>query len=101
MVVVTNRIPIASAYRDEFEQRFKNRAGQIDKQPGFVRMEILRPLDEDGYYCVTVMWEDENAFLNWVKSEDFAVAHKNPLPKEAYAGDAKMEKHERIIAAGK
>lgn len=100
MYVVTNRIPINKEFRDEFEQRFRNRAGQIDKQPGFVRMEILRPLDDDGSYCVSVMWENEDAFKNWVKSEDFAIAHQNPLPKSAYAGEARMERHERIIFAG-
>ena len=101
MFVVTNRIPIAKDFREEFEQRFKNRAGQIDKQPGFVRMEILRPLTDDGCYCVSVVWEDEAAFKNWVKSEDFAIAHRNPMSKEAYAGEAKMETHERIIVAEK
>jgi len=99
MYVVTNRIPIHKDYREEFEQRFRNRAGQIDKQPGFVRMEILRPLSDESCYCVSVMWEDEAAFKNWVNSEDFAMAHRNPLPKAAYAGEAKMETHERIIVA--
>ena len=101
MFVVTNRVPVADQYREEFERRFKNRAGQIDKQPGFVRMEILRPLNDTSCYCVSVVWENEAAFKNWVKSEDFAEAHKNPMPKEAYTGDASMETFERIIHAGK
>jgi len=99
MYVVTNRIPIHKDFRHEFEQRFRNRAGQIDKQPGFIRMEVLRPLDDDTCYCVSVMWENETAFRNWVKSEDFALAHRNPMSKTAYAGEAKMETHERIIVA--
>jgi len=44
--VVANRVFVKQEYSQEFEQRFKNRAGQIDKQPGFVRMEVLKPQSE-------------------------------------------------------
>ena len=101
MYVITNRVPVAEAYRDEFEKRFRNRAGQIDQQDGFLRMEVLRPLDDGGCYLVVTMWESEHAFRNWIKSEDFEIAHKNPLPKDAYTGEAKMERHEVAILAKK
>ena len=33
--VVANRVYVKQEYSQEFEQRFKDRAGQIDKQRGF------------------------------------------------------------------
>jgi heme-degrading monooxygenase HmoA len=99
MYVVTNRIPIANDFTEAFEKRFRNRAGKIDKQPGFVRMDVMRPLDESGVYLVMTVWESEHAFKNWVISEDFEQAHQNPMPKEAYSGETRMERHEIAITA--
>ena len=35
MFIVANRVPVASGWEETFEERFRQRAGQIDKQPGF------------------------------------------------------------------
>ncbi len=99
MYVVANRVPVASGWEERFEARFRGRAGQVDKQPGFVRMDILRPADEDSPYVVLTTWEDEAAFNRWVGSEDFKLAHRNPLPKEAFAGEGRLERHEVVISA--
>ena len=99
MYVVTNRVPVAPDWREQFEERFRKRAGQVDKQPGFVRMDVMRPETDDNPYLVMTVWETEQAFRNWVGSEDFKLAHQNPLPKEAYNGEGKMEAHTVVISA--
>lgn len=99
MYVVTNRVPVALDWREKFEERFRNRAGQVDKQPGFVRMDIMRPQDDGDPYLVLTVWENAKAFQDWVGSEDFKIAHQNPLPKEAYNGEGKMEQHTIVISA--
>ena len=101
MYIVTNRVPLAAGWEDEFEERFRNRAGQIEQQPGFLRMEILRPCSEDTPYVVLTAWRDEAAFQAWVGSEDFRAAHANPMPKEAFDGTGGMERFEVVISAGK
>lgn len=97
--VVSNRVQVATDWREEFEARFRRRAGQIDTQPGFVRMEIHRPVDDDSPYVVQTVWRDEASFRNWVGSEDFKAAHANPLPKDAFNGESRMERHTLIIAS--
>ena len=52
MYIVTNRVPVASPWREQFEERFRTRAGQIDQQPGFVRLQVLRPADAESPYVV-------------------------------------------------
>ena len=99
MYVVANRVPVAKGWEEQFEQRFRHRAGQVDKQAGFVRMEILRPADGDSPYVVLTTWEDQAAFDAWVGSEDFRLAHQNPLPKEAFDGEGRLECHEVVISA--
>ncbi|WP_455203379.1 antibiotic biosynthesis monooxygenase family protein [Kaarinaea lacus] len=101
MYIVTNRVAVAPDWRDAFEQRFRQRAGQIEKQSGFVRMEIMRPEDDSSPFLVMTAWESEQAFQDWVGSEDFKLAHQNPLPKEAFNGDSRMERHSVVISAGK
>jgi heme-degrading monooxygenase HmoA len=80
--VVANRVFVKPEYADEFEQRFNNRVGQIDQQPGFVLMEVLKPRSDDTPYVVLTHWQDEQAFQNWVGSDDFKLAHQNPMAKE-------------------
>jgi heme-degrading monooxygenase HmoA len=99
MYIVANRVPVAAQWREQFEERFRTRAGQIDKQPGFVRLQVLRPADADSPYVVLTTWQDKAAFEAWVGSEDFRLAHQNPLPKEAFTGAGHLEQHEEVIVA--
>lgn len=100
MFVVANRVYIAPGWEERFEQRFRDRAGQIENNPGFVRMQVLRPAGDNEPYVVLTTWTDRAAFEQWVGSEDFRAAHANPMPKEAFAREGALERHEVIIAAG-
>ena len=97
--VVANRVFVKQEYIQEFEQRFKDRAGQIDKQPGFIRMEVLKPQSEKTPYVVLIHWKDEQAFQNWVGSEDFKIAHQNPMTKDAFLEGGGLEQYEVIISS--
>jgi heme-degrading monooxygenase HmoA len=99
MFTVTNRVFVHPDWHKEFENRFQKRSGQIDKQPGFKRMQILRPQSKDTPYVVYTEWQDESAFKNWVGSEDFKLAHKNPMPEEAFTKKGALEQHTVIINA--
>lgn len=97
--VVANRVPVAAGWEEQFEERFRNRAGQVDQQPGFVSMEVLRPRTEGAPWVVLTRWENEGAFQAWIGSEDFKQAHRNPLPKEAFSGEGGLEQHEVVVSA--
>jgi heme-degrading monooxygenase HmoA len=98
--VVANRVFVKPDYTDEFEQRFKSRAGQIDQQPGFVLMEVLKPRSDDTPYVVLTHWQDEQAFQNWVGSDDFKLAHQNPMAKEAFLDGGGLERYEVVVSSG-
>ncbi|MBP3951434.1 antibiotic biosynthesis monooxygenase family protein [Bacillus suaedae] len=74
--VVMNNIPVTEEGRATFEERFKNRAGLVETEPGFQTIRILRPLDDDTYVVVTI-WDDEQSFKNWQESNSYKNAHKN------------------------
>ena len=97
--IVANRVFLKPAFNDEFEKRFKERAGQIDKQIGFVSMQVLRPKSDDTPYVILTQWVDEQAFKNWVGSDDFKIAHQNPMNKDAFLDGGRLEQFEVIISA--
>ncbi|WP_108671898.1 antibiotic biosynthesis monooxygenase family protein [Peribacillus acanthi] len=72
--IVMNNIPVSKEGRPIFEHRFKNRPGQIENQPGFWAIRILRPLHSDTYIILT-QWENEKSFNEWQNSQSFSHAH--------------------------
>lgn len=100
MIVVSNRIQVAKGHEADFEKRFKGRAGLVEGMPGFVRLEILRPIKSD-YYVVITYWYDEGSFRAWTESAEFQEAHRNRPPSEIFAGPNVFEMHEVIESAEK
>lgn len=110
MFVVTNRIPVAAGHERAFEERFRNRAHLIDRSPGFIKNEVLRPVQrrfnhrtgewetaaEQGYYLVQTTWETEQAFWDWTTSDSFREAHRNRPPAEMFAGPNALEIHQLV-----
>ncbi len=112
MIVVTNRVPVAAGFEQDFEDRFRKRAHLIDQSPGFVKNLVMRPVrrrfshatgaweesGEQGYYLVETYWESEEAFWAWTKSESFRIAHSNRPPAEMFAGPNVLEIHDIVLS---
>ncbi|MEO4054562.1 antibiotic biosynthesis monooxygenase [Solibacillus sp. CAU 1738] len=73
---VLNNIPVSDEGRPIFENRFLNRAGSIDKEPGFIAFRLLRPLDSNTYIVMT-QWAGPASFEAWKTSQAFKQAHSN------------------------
>jgi heme-degrading monooxygenase HmoA len=71
MFVVMNRIPVNPDYAGQFEERFTNRAREVDKMPGFVRNQVLRPANPEEPYIVLTVWQSQGDFEAWINSEEF------------------------------
>ncbi|TWT03484.1 antibiotic biosynthesis monooxygenase [Planomicrobium sp. CPCC 101079] len=71
---VFNNIPVTEEGRELFESRFENRAGMVEKEPGFAAIRVLRPLNTDTYIILT-LWKDEESFKNWQQSQAYGHAH--------------------------
>ena len=99
MFVVMNRIPVNPEYTDQFEDRFKNRAGEVDKMKGFVRNQVLRPDTPADPYIVLTYWASKADFEAWVDSDAFKKGHakSGTLPPDAFRGRAKLESFEVIL----
>lgn len=71
---VFNNIPVTEEGRELFESRFQNRAGMVEKEPGFAAIRVLRPLNSDTYTILTI-WKDEQSFKDWQESQAYGHAH--------------------------
>lgn len=98
MITVANRIYVNPDYVEQFEDNFRNRAGLVDKMPGFISNQLLRPVKADEPYIVFTVWESRAEFDAWVQSDAFKQGHarSGSLPKEAFTQPSHVELHEII-----
>ncbi len=99
MFVTMNRIYIRPEYAAAFEERFRHRAREVDRVPGFVRNLVLRPAGPDQPYVVMTFWASEEAFNNWVNSEAFRQGHarSGTLPEDVFTRPSQLEKYEAFL----
>jgi len=74
-VVKINAIQVPKDKQERFEERFKGRAGAVEKTPGFEWFELLRPLEGTDQYLVYTRWSSEEAYRTWQSGQDFDRAH--------------------------
>jgi heme-degrading monooxygenase HmoA len=98
MITVANRIYVKQEYAEAFEQRFRERAGLVDKMPGFISNHVLRPVNDGEPYVVFTFWNTRQDFLNWVRSDAFVKGHaqSGTLPKDAFSQSNVLEMHEVV-----
>ena len=74
--VAINYISCQDHYKPRFEELFKSRIKAIDKMPGFIFMNVLKPVNNEGNYLIVSYWKNESAFREWTKSSNFIEGHK-------------------------
>jgi heme-degrading monooxygenase HmoA len=74
MFVMINRMTVPEEHRERFEEMFRNRARAVDRRPGFISAEVLRPTRGNEYLVMT-HWETKEAFDGWTKSEEYREGH--------------------------
>jgi heme-degrading monooxygenase HmoA len=70
-----NRISVDSAQdADRIVEAFRHRSGKVDRQPGFLSLEVWRE-EEGKEVMVLTRWSRKEDFLGWVESAAFREAH--------------------------
>jgi heme-degrading monooxygenase HmoA len=99
MITTANRIFVNPQYADAFEDNFRNRAGLVDRMPGFIRNLLLRPVNHGDPYVVLTLWESRAHFEAWVRSPEFVQGHarSGTLPKDVFTAPNQLELHEVVL----
>ncbi|MGG1573127.1 antibiotic biosynthesis monooxygenase family protein [Fictibacillus sp. NRS-1165] len=97
---VLNHIQVTDEGRSLFEERFKQRAGLVEQEPGFAAIRVLRPEENDPYIVMT-LWKSQSDFTSWQQSDAYAEAHKNRgngqgLPQTLFSGPSFVKEYNVI-----
>jgi heme-degrading monooxygenase HmoA len=100
MYIAMNRFKIVKGKETEFENIWKNRDSHIEGVEGFKEFNLIKGNIEDSFtlYASHSVWESENDFLNWTKSEKFRLAHKGAgNHSEIYIGHPVFEGFKVVV----
>ena len=89
-VVKINAITVPPQAAEELERRFAARAGSVEKSPGFLGFQLLRPTGGDERYFVLTQWEDEESFKAW-RDGDARTAHPGERAQPVATGADLLE----------
>ena len=100
MFIAMNRFKIIIGKENEFENVWKSRETHLDKVPGFKKFNLIKGKSSENYtlYASHSIWNSEKDFINWTKSEEFRLAHKDAgSNKHLYIGHPEFEGFNKII----
>lgn len=98
-VVKINAISVPQGAGEELERRFAARAGAVEKSPGFLGFQLLRPTAGEDRYFVVTHWESEEAFAAW-RDGDARAAHATPegeAPRKPVSTGANLLEFEVVL----
>lgn len=98
-VVKINAINVPAGTGEELEKRFSARAGTVEKSPGFLGFQLLRPVAGDDRYFVVTHWDSEESFAAW-RDGDAKAAHATPpgeAPKRPVSTGASLLEFEVVL----
>lgn len=80
MFVALSRFTIANEMAGEVKEAFVNRPGLVEAAPGFVRLDVISPVDDPQEIWLLTYWEDEASFRTWHHSHLYRDSHGG-IPK--------------------
>ena len=92
--IAMNRFRVKRGSEADFEQVWQNRETYLAKEKGFVEFHLLRGPEQEDHtlFASHTVWESEEDFLAWTKSEAFRNAHRNAgQNKPLYIGGPSFE----------
>lgn len=94
MYLAMNRFQVPVEHAQDFENMWLNRDSTLKELPGFVEFHMLKGAEDEGIrlYASHTVWETEEHFIAWTRSEQFREAHKRaPGAKKLHSGHPKFE----------
>lgn len=80
MILATSHFTLASDMADEVRAAFMQRPHHVDQAPGFIRMEVVSPLDQPREFWLLTWWRTAADFETWHRSHAFHDSHAG-IPK--------------------
>lgn len=94
MYIAMNRFKIKPGKEEDFIRIWRERDTYLNEVPGFKSFNLLQGQSTEEYtlFISHSIWQDEEAFRAWTKSDAFRRAHANAKPAtDIYLGPPQFE----------
>ena len=78
--VVISRFRVANGMGEAVTEAFRSRPHLVEDAPGFIRLEVLSPVEDDAEFWLVTHWTDEASFRVWHHSHSYRESHAE-IPK--------------------
>lgn len=94
-----SRFVIANGMADEVKAAFRNRPHLVDGASGYLRMEVISPVDCPTEIWLLTFWADEPSFRTWHHSHLYHESHRG-IPKglKLVPGETKIRHFEWVAS---
>ena len=100
--IAMKRFRIVKGHEKDFEEIWETRTTYLEDEPGFLKFNLLKGPDRDDHvlYASHTLWNSENDFEAWTKSEAFRKAHSGAGNRgHLYLGHPEFEGFEVVDGA--
>ena len=80
MFIALSQFTVANDMTAEVKNAFVDRPHFVDNASGFIRLEVISPLDNKDEIWLLTYWRDEESFKTWHHSHLYHDSHKG-IPK--------------------
>jgi len=75
MHVVVSRFKVANGMTAEVKRAFAARPRLVEQAPGFVRLDVVSPLDDPDEIHLITQWRDRASYDAWHRSHAYRASH--------------------------
>ena len=76
MFVALSKFEVANGMTGEVKEAFANRPHLVERAAGFMRLDVISPLDYPDEIWLITYWADEDSYKTWHRSELHRESHK-------------------------
>lgn len=80
LFVAISKFAVANGMTRQVKEAFVARPHLVDSAEGFVRLDVLSPIDKPDEIWLLTYWTDEQSYRVWHKSHMYRDSHKG-IPK--------------------
>ena len=80
MFVALSRFTIANEMAAEVRAAFRSRPRLVDRESGFIGMQVMSPIDNPQEVWLVTRWQDEASYRAWHRGHSYHEAHAG-IPK--------------------
>ncbi|MEO5694126.1 MAG: antibiotic biosynthesis monooxygenase family protein [Usitatibacter sp.] len=80
MFVALSRFTIANDMGEAVREAFRARPHLVDREPGFIAMQVMSPVETPNEIWLVTQWTDEATYRTWHRGHSYHESHLG-IPK--------------------